>query len=172
MHHKRLRFTLIELLVVIAIIAILASMLLPALVRAKYRGQEIACTNNLKQVGMAIFVAASDDDEYYPRNGGWRLRLLELQATNNRQDVKALFSGMLESFSCPMTPIRLDVNNSSISGYPLFFNTPGVPTSNGPIGDNSGEKIVQYDVNGNMLLPTRPPSAKCRLGTIRSKAAS
>jgi len=57
-------FTLIELLVVITIISILASLLLPALGRAKLKGKSAICMNQLKQIGTAIMMYCDDHDGF------------------------------------------------------------------------------------------------------------
>ncbi len=65
----RLSFTLIELLVVVAIIAILASMLLPALSKARIKAHETVCMNNLKQLLLSMVMYGDDNDGHYPVMG-------------------------------------------------------------------------------------------------------
>jgi len=99
-------FTLIELLVVIAIIAILASLLLPALSRVNGKGKKIVCINNLKRWGDALIMYA-DDYDALPREkpfahvGGWstNYHTWEIAAAITNNDV--WFNALPDSISYP-----------------------------------------------------------------------
>jgi prepilin-type N-terminal cleavage/methylation domain-containing protein len=119
-------FTLIELLVVIAIIAVLAALLLPALARAKQKGQQTVCINNSRQQALAVYMYADDHGDLLPPTA-------YNDANGDEVDWPALLDPYLKSPQIHLCPCDLISTNISYGLNELGFvdlTDPGVMPPN------------------------------------------
>jgi len=133
---SRRGFTLVELLVVIGIIALLISILLPALNRAREQARRVACGNNIRQLLNAVHMYASENKAALPGGNpggaalGWLYELNKLSSPRRQEDVQFgqlyRYLSSLEMWHCPNDVPPFEIRNVPSSIFPLTSYTMNV----------------------------------------------
>ncbi len=161
---RKKAFTLIELLVVIAIIALLLSILTPAMQRAKEQTAEVVCANQIRQQCLALLLYAQDNEEKMPKmtyGGGEWLWDVSYFTT----DIILASGASKKIFHCPSNRVDTNANNYwRYSEWPVSSSTPE-PTS---IPDRQWNwRVISFSYmletasgRGDIWAPSEPYTAK------------
>jgi prepilin-type N-terminal cleavage/methylation domain-containing protein/prepilin-type processing-associated H-X9-DG protein len=151
----RAAFTLVELLVVIGIIAVLISILLPAMARAKEQARSVACQSNLRQIGMAMVMYTNENKQRYPFHadiGGMNKEdwIYWQAARDPKESAIAKYMGDFKAdvFRCPSDDVQhrprilTERYVYSYSFNLLFASNPGLPRIRAGSVRNAADKML------------------------------
>jgi prepilin-type N-terminal cleavage/methylation domain-containing protein/prepilin-type processing-associated H-X9-DG protein len=165
-------FTLIELLVVIGIIATLASLLLPALSRAKERGRAVKCINNQKQIGVAMMLYLDDHHAYPPGHvegyTQWDLCLGMYAGGKNGPLTPEARTAL---FMCPSVKVANAGTQLNYAANPNVFKE--IKDGIGQIAENELRRSPETIVTGDAIQYTAEGNAQAIFwGTLGSKGTA